>query len=68
MLNGEGVAPVSGTIAVLIIVALVIVGYAITSEADLRERVDRLNGVTGTVSGDSRAIASAQTRIDRFPR
>ena len=32
--------------------------YAITSEADLREGVDRLNSTTGTNHGDNREKAS----------
>lgn len=36
--------------------------YAITSEADLREGVDRLNGVTGTNRGDNRPNASGDAK------
>jgi len=32
--------------------------YAITSEADLREGVDRLNDTTGTKRGDNRGNAN----------
>jgi integrase len=35
--------------------------YAITSEADLREGVDRLNDVAGTNRGDNRASSAKQT-------
>ena len=36
--------------------------YAITSEADLREGVDRLNDVAGTNRGDNRPNASADAK------